>query len=352
MAIHLPIDLPVTSEMLRLISEVDRYQGHWSAIQGLSPEKLSSLRKIATIESVGSSTRIEGSKLSDAEVADLLGRLQSQSFRSRDEEEVAGYAYAMELVFAHHRDMPLTEGILFQLHRDLLRHSTKDERHRGAYKTLPNHVAAFDEGGQEIGIVFATSSPFDTPREMEALLAWHRRVEAEALMHPLLRIGVFIVHFLAIHPFQDGNGRMSRILTTLLLLQAGYAYVPYASLEAIIEQNKEAYYLALRRTQTTLRDEAPDWESWLHFFLRCLHGQTLRLQERLAQDAKHRGDLLSPLAARLAALFDHHETLTLSQAAKELGANPNTLKTKFRELVRHGHIELRGKGRGAFYARK
>ncbi len=351
MSAQLPITLPITGEMLRLISDVDRYQGHWSAAQGLTPERLSGLRRMATIESVGSSTRIEGSKLTDAEVAELLGRLQTRSFQSRDEEEVAGYAYGMELVFSHHADMALTENVLLQLHRDLLRHSSKDERHRGSYKTLPNHVAAFDSDGREIGVVFATTSPFDTPREMESLLAWHRRVEAEDLLHPLLRIGVFIVHFLAIHPFQDGNGRLSRILTTLLLLRAGYTYVPYASLEAIIEQNKEAYYLALRRTQTSLREEVPDWESWLHFFLRCLQGQTARLAERLAVDARQRSTL-SVLAAKLAALFQTQETWSLAEAARALGANPNTLKGKFRELVAQGMIEPRGKGRGAHYARK
>lgn len=351
MPTELPINLTITSEMLNLISKIDRYQGHWSAIQGLSPERLSQLRRIATIESVGSSTRIEGSKLTDTEVADLLGRLKIESFQSRDEEEVAGYAFVMDLVFAHHAEMPLTEGILFQLHRDLLRHSSKDNRHRGAYKTLPNHVAAFDPEGREIGVVFATTSPFDTQIEMEALLAWHRRVEAEELLHPLLRVAIFIVKFLAIHPFQDGNGRLSRILTTLLLLRAGYGYVPYASLEAIIEQNKETYYLALRRTQTTLVDETPDWESWLHFFLRCLHRQTLRLRERLAKEADFR-ETLSPLAARLASLFQTKETLTLSEAARLLEAKPNTLKVKFRELVDAGLIQLKGKGRGAFYTQK
>ena len=348
---QLPITLPVSGEMLRLISEVDRYQGHWSAVQGFTPERLSGLRRMATIESVGSSTRIEGSKLTDAAVAELLGRMQTQSFQSRDEEEVAGYAYVMELVFSHHVDMPLTENVLLQLHRDLLRHSSKDERHRGRYKTLPNHVAAFDADGSEIGVVFATTSPFDTPQEMESLLAWHRRVEAENLLHPLLRIGVFIVHFLAIHPFQDGNGRLSRILTTLLLLRTGYTYVPYASLEAIIEQNKEAYYLALRRTQTTLREDVPDWESWLHFFLRFLQGQTVRLAERLAVDVNQR-TTLSVLAAKLAALFQTQETWSLAEAARQLGASPNTLKAKFRELVAQGMIEPRGKGRGAHYARK
>lgn len=346
----LPVDLPITREMLQLISEVDRYVGEWNAGTAIRPEQMSALRRVATIESVGSSTRIEGAKLTDAEVAELLGRLETRSFRSRDEEEVAGYAFVMELVFAHHEAMPLTEGLLWQLHRDLLRHSTKDERHRGSYKTLPNHVSAFDAEGREIGVVFATTSPFDTPREMETLLAWHRRVEVEKLLHPLLRIGLFVVAFLAIHPFQDGNGRLSRILTTLLLLRASYGHVPYASLEAIIEQNKEAYYLALRRTQQSMSTKHPDWESWLHFFLRCLQKQTIRLNERLAA-AGVPPENLSPLATRLFGLFAAGRVLTLREATASLGANPNTLKLKFRELVTHGLVERRGKGRGAHYVK-
>lgn len=352
MPICLPVELSVTSSMLRLISEVDRYAGRWSAAGALAPERLAGLRRMATIESVGSSTRIEGSRMSDAEVADLLGRLETRSFRSRDEEEVAGYAYVMELAFSHHAEMPLTENLIFQLHRDLLRHSGKDERHRGAYKTLPNHVAAFDAEGREIGIVFATTSPFDTPREMEDLLAWQRRVEAEELLHPLLRVGAFIVNFLAIHPFQDGNGRLSRILTTLLLLRAGYGHVPYASLEAIIEQNKEVYYQSLRRTQTSLNETKPDWESWLQFFLRCLERQTVRLEERMKAALGELPAGLSPLAERLAALFQQQAALSLSQAAAELAASPHTLKRKFRELLDAGWITSHGKGRGVFYRKK
>jgi len=128
---------------------------------------------------------------------------------------------------------PSPENMIGQLHQDLLRHSTKDERHRGHYKTLPNHVAAFDADGKEIGIVFQTTSPFDTPREMESLVAWFIKADRERSLHPLLLIGSFIVVFLAIHPFQDGNGRLSRVLTTLMLLRAGYGHVPFSSLESM-----------------------------------------------------------------------------------------------------------------------
>jgi len=196
------------------------------------PERLSGLRRIATIESIGSSTRIEGAKLSNREVEQLLSNLRLRSFETRDEQEVVGYAEVMETVFAHWEAIPLTENHIKQLHRDLLAHSGKDERHRGAYKTLANHVEAFDDDGKSLGVVFATATPFDTPRLMTELVSWMRSQEEAKTFHPLLAIATFIVVFLEIHPFQDGNGHLSRVLTTLLLLRAGYAYVPIAPWKA------------------------------------------------------------------------------------------------------------------------
>jgi Fic family protein len=224
----------------------------------LAPDRLSALRRVATIESIGSSTRIEGSKLSDREVEQLLSNLEIKSFATRDEQEVAGYAELMELVFASWRDIPYTENHIKQLHQILLRHSEKDARHRGHYKTQPNSIAAFDETGAQIGIVFQTATPFDTPQLMTELVGWANREREAERLHPLLVIALCVVVFLEIHPFQDGNGRLSRALTTLLLLQAGYAYVPYSSLESVVERSKEAYYLALRQTQGTIRTDATD----------------------------------------------------------------------------------------------
>jgi len=197
----LPDTIPISAEMLRLVAEIDEFKGHWRTWQSLTPGRLLGLRRVATIESIGSSTRIEGSRLTDREVEALLGRLEAKSFATRDEQEVAGYAYVMEQVFAHFSEIPLTANMLRQLHRDLLQYSTKDERHRGEWKILPNHVAAFDSDGREVGIVFETSSPFDTPSHMDALLDWHRRAESDTGLHPLLRTGIFTVIFLAIHPF-------------------------------------------------------------------------------------------------------------------------------------------------------
>jgi len=192
---------------------------------------------VATIESIGSSTRIEGSHLSDRDVEKLLAELKITSFETRDEQEVAGYADVMEQVFQSWEHIELTENHIKQLHRDLLKHSDEDVRHRGEYKTSPNNVAAFDRQGQQIGIVFETASPFETPGRMTEIIQWTRENLQTAQLHPLLIVAVFTVVFLEIHPFQDGNGRMSRILTTLLLLRTGYAYVPYSSLESVAHFN-------------------------------------------------------------------------------------------------------------------
>lgn len=316
---------------------------------------MQSLQRIATIESAGSSTRIKGARLTDTEVEKLLGNLGKESFQSRDEQEVGGYAYVMEAIQTVWQDLTISESILLQLHRDLLRYSNKDERHRGEGKSLDNHVAAFNAEGKQMGIIFETASRFETPILMEKLLGWYSKEEADPIFHPLLRVAIFNVIFLAIHPFQDGNGRLSRILTNLMLLRAGYAYASYASLESVIEHNKEAYDLALRRTQTSFR-EAIDWEPWILFFLRALKSQIGRLRDRLGAQPKataaHRIPAdLSPLAARLLQMLEARATLSVAEAADLLNANRATLKDKFRELLQKGYAELHGKGRGAHYRR-
>lgn len=345
--------LALGPDLVKLIAEIDEFKGRWEALRRLAPERLSALRKVATVESVGSSTRIEGATMSDAEVENLLSRaISNQSFRTRDEQEVAGYAEAMDLVFEAHLDLRLTENHIRQLHQTLLRHSDKDERHRGSYKTLPNHVVAFDADGRELGVVFATTPPFDTPREMEALVAWTRKTLDEEALHPLLVIAVFIVSLLAIHPFQDGNGRLSRVLTTLLLLRAGYAYLPYASLERVIEENKDLYYKALRRTQSTLHSEEPDWEPWVGFFLRSLKRQKDNLAARLDRerlDPSGEADL-PELSLQVLRALRAKERLSIAQLVSITGANRNTLKVRLRELVATGRVRQHGRARATWYS--
>lgn len=341
--------LVITPEILALIAEIDEFKGAWRAIGRIAPERLSSLRRVATIESIGSSTRIEGAKLSDRDVERLLSNLQIGSLTSRDEQEVAGYADVMNTIFSHWEDIPLTENHIKQLHRDLLIHSEKDERHRGTYKTLNNHVEAFDENGKSLGVVFATAAPFDTQRLMAELVSWVRAREEAKDLHPLLLIAIFIVVFLEIHPFQDGNGRLSRVLTTLLLLRAGYAYVAYSSLESVIEQSKEGYYFALRRTQGTIRTRKPDWNPWLEFFLRALQQQKRRLDKKIEREQIILGDL-PELSVQILELAHERGRVTVAEAVKVTGISRNTVKVHLRALADQGHLTRHGAGRGAWYA--
>ncbi|MBX3402496.1 MAG: Fic family protein [Phycisphaeraceae bacterium] len=338
----------ITPEVLSLIAEIDEFKGTWRALGTLAPERLQQLRKVATIESVGSSTRIEGARLTDSQVEALLSRVGAQSFTSRDEQEVAGYALVMETVFSSHAFIPISENHIRQLHALLLRYSAKDERHRGNYKTHPNRIEAFDESGKSVGVIFETTSPFDTPREMEELIAWYREASETKSLHPLIIAAVFVVVFLAIHPFSDGNGRLSRALTTLILLKAGYAYVPYSSLESIIEQNKEGYYLALRRTQAMLRSDSPDLGPWVEFFLRALAGQKRRLEAKVEREQLMRATM-PELAVRILELAAEHGSVTVGQVIAVTGAPRGTVKKRLGELAAAGHLKLVGKGRGARY---
>lgn len=342
----------LTSAMLRMVAEVDSARSVWVASAKLEPERLKALRRVATIESIGSSTRIEGSRLTDDQVAELLGQLSMDSFADRDSQEVAGYAHAMDLVFDAWAAMPPTEGIVKQLHRDLLQYSSKDERHRGSWKKHPNTVEAFAPDGRSIGVVFETATPFETARRMEALLSELANELDRREHHPLIIIGCFVVEFLAIHPFQDGNGRLSRILTTLLLLRAGYAYVPYASLESIIERSNDRYYGALRATQKNLLAGEPDYGPWLEFFLASLQRQVLHLQsliERAERDAL--GSMpLEPALQSIVELVVQHQGLSMGQLVALTSEARSLVRSRVKRLVSGGHLVLHGRGRGAWYS--
>ncbi len=341
--------LSITPELLRLVTEIDEFKGSWRAKNDQNPDYLQILRHVATIESIGSSTRIEGARLSDSEIEELLSNVGKTSFLTRDEQEVAGYAEVMETIFENFEEIPITENYVKQLHATLLRHSEKDDRHRGEYKKHSNGVEAFDSGGKSLGIVFETSFPFDTPREMQDLLDWTRETLSDNSYHPLIVAGIFSVVFLAIHPFQDGNGRLSRVLVNLMLLKAGYSYIPYASLESIVEKNKDAYYLGLQRTQRTLQEEKIDWLPWLKFFLLSLKRQKDHLIEKTIATDRY-ADL--PLESmQIMQYVESHQRITIREAEKLITTiSRPTIKNRLSELVEQGFLIRHGKGRGTWYA--
>ena len=340
--------ITIDAHVLKLIAEIDEFKGRWDALGRLAPEKLISLRRVATIESVGSSTRIEGARLSDHEVGTMLANLEMRSFQSRDEEEVAGYAEAMNTIFDSWEHIRFTENYIKQLHGILLKYSSKDIAHRGEFKKFPNNVEAFDADGKSIGTIFETAPPFDTPRLMTELVDCTTSALRERDMHPSLVIAAFVVHFLAIHPFQDGNGRLSRVLTTLLLLKCGYRYVPYCSLERIVEENKDSYYRALRSSQRDIRSTQENLADWVRFFLQAMKKQKDTLLRKIQQE-----QLLSqlpPLSERILVLAKERGRLTATETATLLSINRNTAKLHFRQLVHKGHLIQHGSGKSTWYS--
>lgn len=351
------IDL-IPKEVANFIAEIDEFKGRWATMQTLAPDRLSALRQVATIESVGSSTRIEGVKLTNSEVEALLRGIKTYSFRSRDEQEVAGYAELMEMIFAAYKDIPLTENYIKQLHSVLLKYSTKDDRHRGEYKKFANSVEAFGPDGKSKGVIFHTATPFDTPALIKELVDWTNTQITRKELHPLLVVAVFVVVFLHIHPFQDGNGRLSRALTTFLLLQMGYTYVPYSSFERVIEENKEAYYLALRRGQAELEESNTKTKSktkikpgglfdWLTFFLKSMQRQKLALEAKMKDELA--ASKMPPLSLQIIEFIKGRGPTSIGEAVAATGANRNTVKVHFKNLVAHGHLEKEGVGRGMRY---
>lgn len=337
-------------EIVNKIAEVDEFKGRWDALKNIAPDSLSRLHRIATIASIGSSTRIEGSHLSDTQINELLSNLHRKSFQSRDEEEVAGYADAMELIFDAAEDISITENHIKQLHSILLKHSSKDKRHKGEYKKFPNNVEAFDASGKSIGVIFKTAEPFETPLYMESLIQWYQNEIQSRDYHPLLIIAAFVVHFLAIHPFQDGNGRLSRVLTTLMLLQNGYNYVPFCSLESIIEKNKDQYYMALRKAQKSFSTKHTGMKDWLNYFLKILVKQKNILQQRIEQEEKLAIGKLSPASTKIMELIAQRDKTTISDIVTLLDINRNTVKKQLKELSDKNLIKQNGTGKGTWYS--
>ena len=339
----------IDSSILKLIAEIDEFKGSWRALRSLKPDVLERLRWVAGIESIGSSTRIEGSKLSDRDVDRLLSSLDITALSSRDEQEVAGYSELMNEIFDGYLHIQFTENYIKQLHQILLRHSTKDANHRGEYKKHPNNVEAYDADGKVVGTIFETATPFHTPNLMEELVNWTNNSLQRESHHPLIVIGIFIVEFLAIHPFLDGNGRLSRALTTLLLLRAGYEYVPYSSLESVVEKSKDRYYLTLRKTQQSIKQENPDYSPWLGFFLTSLKRQKDHLQHKVTQEKQILG-ALPELSSTILKLAKERGKVSTSEIQRVSGEPRSTIKKRLSELVKSSLLVRHGKGRSTWYS--
>ena len=340
--------VPLTQSILSKISKIDQFQGLWQGSLRLSPQTLGRLKTWVIITSTGASTRIEGAKMTNEEIARFLRRLKGRRPESRDEQEVAGYADLITRIFDNWKTMKLSEGWILQFHSILLQFSEKDKVHKGKYKDSPNTVVMTNKQGEQV-VLFNPSPPYLVQAEMIAAIEWANEQLENKMIHPLLVITNFIFEFLAIHPFKDGNGRISRALTNLLLLKAGYSYVPYISLDEIVEQTKAEYYLALRAAQKRHKTKHEDIVSWVEYLLGALLDQSEKACKLMELEQPEK--LLSEKQTQIYQLFETNGELSVSEINKLLkGAIPQaTIKQALSRLVSLKLLERIGQARSSRY---
>lgn len=334
------------SSILTKISKIDEFKGWWKGVGKLNPQALGRLKKSIVVTSAGASTRIEGSQLSDKDVEKLLKGLKVNKLKDRDSQEVAGYADVLSLVFDSYESISFSEGVILQFHKMMLKYSEKDINKCGKYKSTPNKVVAFDKDGKQ-NILFNTTEPHLTPFEMKELIEWANFNLKKSELHPIIVVANFILEFLAIHPFHDGNGRLSRILTNLMLAKSGYIYMPYTSLEKIIEDNKIDYYLALRSSQKNIKKNNNDVSKWLHFFVDVMLSQ-IEILKKLVEN-KSTDDLLSENQKKVLSLFDKYEEISNKFISEKFKIPTVTVKQIFNRLIELKLITRIGAGRSTRY---
>jgi len=338
----------ISGLLLKEISKIDEYKGMWKAGEILHPQILKRLKRSVLITSTGASTRIEGVKLSDEDIDKLIDKINIQKFTNRDEQEVKGYYELLENVFNSWERLELNESTVKHFHKELLKYVSKDSAHRGEYKKKENSVKMVNGDGKVIGTIFETSLPYKTPLEMQELVEWTRTELIKKNHHPLLVIGNFIVAFLAIHPFEDGNGRLSRILTNFLLLKAGYAYVPYISHEKLIEDNKKGYYVALQKSQKSFKTKNDTIILWLEYFLNIF-----LLQSKMAVELTENKNIESILSEKQLLVWNYlqeNKGAGVGEISKATKVPIPTVKQAINKLLKLKKIEMSGMGRAVRYA--
>jgi Fic family protein len=341
------LQLPQSNYLL--ISRIDELKGRWVGGLNLSSQILSRLKRSVLASSTGASTRIEGSKLSDEEVENLMRGLTMQKMADRDAQEVRGYYELLQTVFDSYADISFTESSILHLHNQLLKYSEKDKSYKGRYKNLENNVEMRDRSGKLLSVLFDTTPAYLTPKQTQELIAWAQNALQAKENHPLIVIAAFIVGFLKIHPFVDGNGRLSRVLTNLLLLQAGYAYMPYVSHEKLVEDSKGDYYIALRRSQTTFGTESESIAPWVEYFLSTSLEQAEHAMKLLtAEDIE---TLLSPQQLKVWGCLGEVEEATPGQIAKHTGVARPTVSQALSRLMEMSRVERIGRGSTTRYRR-
>ena len=335
--------------IVTLLAEIDGIRGEFKSGLRMTPQAIINLKKSTLITSAGASTRIEGAKLSDEEVENVMQGLAVSKFADRDSQEVQGYLETLQNVFDSFQTLPLRESVITSLHQQLLKYSTKDDMHRGGYKKKENAVGVLGSDDKVATIMFETTPAYLTGKEMQELVEWTNDAFEKNRFHRLLIIAHFIVEFLKIHPFEDGNGRLSRVLTNLLLLNSGYTFVQYVSHEQIIERRKDEYYIALRKSQETFKTDRDTVSPWLNFFLSAVQEQAAKALSYLQEEKIE--DTLSPKQYDVWQYLSNAGEATPHDIIKATGIVRGTVKQALDRLVDLGKVKRVGRGRGTRYVK-
>lgn len=337
--------IDISWDLIGLISKIDRFDASWSSIEKREGQSLKQLKSISTIRSVGASTRIEGSKMSDAEVDVLLKNIDITKLEDRDSQEVVGYFDTLDIITESYQDINITESSIKNLHNILLKHSKKDSWHKGDYKQHSNAVEANYPDGTKRIIFETTEAGFPTEDAMRSLFKWYK---TDKETHPLVKCASFCYEFVSIHPFQDGNGRLSRLIASLLLLKNGYKWIQYVSFEHEIESKKEEYYRVLRNCQSQRPNE--NITEWISFFFNSL----LNIQNQLLQKLESSGlqSQLSPKEKSILTFIGNHSGCKSGDIAKKLDIPNPTVKRILSNLIERNLIEKHGNGPGTNYSLK
>ncbi|KKR86280.1 MAG: Filamentation induced by cAMP protein Fic [Candidatus Woesebacteria bacterium GW2011_GWB1_41_10] len=337
----------ISPDILSLVAKIDELKGMWTSGVKLHPQVLKKLKESVLVTSTGASTRIEGAKMSDEDIEKLLRGISMEKFADRDKQEVRGYFELLENIFHSWQDIYFNESSIKHFHKELLKYAERDKLHRGEYKKSENKVHMIDAAGNSIGVLFDTAPSYLAPSKTKDLIDWTQNALKEKKYHPLLTIGIFLVHFLQIHPFQDGNGRLSRILTNFLLLKEGYVYVPYVSHEKIIEDNKPEYYLALRTSQRNLETKEEDVSAWLLFFLKAVLKQSQEAINLLSDE-----NIEKTFSKKQLAVWEYLKTaqeITPLEIIKKLEIPRRTINQILDKLLKIKRVERIGMGRSTRY---
>lgn len=332
------------SEIVAYIAAIHEMKGKQDLyIPAKACQELEKLVEIAKVQSTETSNEIEGIRTTNTRLKQLLS--EKTTPRTRDEEEIAGYRDVLNVIHESYEYIPVTANYLLQLHKILYSHSGKSIG--GKFKNVQNYISGIDANGKEYTI-FTPLAPYETPPAIDEICEQFNRAIAEGDVDPLILIPIFIHDFLCIHPFNDGNGRMSRLLTTLLLYRCGYSVGKYISLEAKIAKNKNLYYTSLSDAQIGWHEGNDDPNAFIKYLLGTIISAYRDFEDRMELIAEK----LPAIDMVRKAVQSQIGKITKTQICELCPSlSASSVEVVLKKLVANGELIKQGAGRSTFYIR-